>query len=45
MKSNYGCTNWFDDSVLGNDRVCCVIRDRRRNLHLRECNKGGVIEQ
>lgn len=33
-------TNWFDDGVLDDDRVRRVIRGRRRNLHLREYNKG-----
>lgn len=34
-------TNWFDDGVLDDDRVRRVIRGRRRNLHLREYNRGG----
>ena len=33
-------TNRFDDGVLDDDRVRRVIRGRRRNLHLREYNKG-----
>ena len=33
-------TNWFDDGVLDDDRVRRVTRGRRRNLHLREYNKG-----
>lgn len=33
-------TNWFDDGVLNDDRVRRVIRGRRRNLHLREYNRG-----
>lgn len=33
-------TNWFDDGVLDDDRVRRVIRGRRRNLHLREYNRG-----
>lgn len=33
-------TNWFDDGVLDDDRVRRVIRDRRRNLYLREYNRG-----
>lgn len=33
-------TNWFDDGVLDDDRVRRVIRSRRRNLHLREYNRG-----
>ena len=40
MKSNDDRTNWFDDGVLDDDRVRRVIRGRRRNLHLREYNKG-----
>ena len=40
MKSNNGRTNWFDDGILDDDRVRRVIRGRRRNLHLREYNKG-----
>lgn len=40
MKSNDDRTNWFDDGILDDDRVRRVIRDRRRNLHLREYNKG-----
>ena len=40
MKSNDDRTNWFDDGVLDDDRVRRVIRSRRRNLHLRESNKG-----
>ena len=35
-----GRTNWFDDGVLDDDRVRRVIRGRRRNLHLREYNRG-----
>lgn len=41
MKSNDDRTNWFDDGVLDDDRVRRVIRGRRRNLHLREYNKGN----
>lgn len=33
-------TNWFDDGVLDDSRVRRVIRNRRRNLHLREYNRG-----
>lgn len=33
-------TNWFDDGVLDDDRVRRVIRGRRRNLYLREYNRG-----
>lgn len=33
-------TNWFDDGVLDDDRVRRVVRGRRRNLHLREYNRG-----
>lgn len=33
-------TNWFDDGVLDDDRVRRVIRGRRRNLHLREYDRG-----
>lgn len=33
-------TNWFDDGVLDDNRVRRVIRGRRRNLHLREYDKG-----
>ena len=33
-------TNWFDDGVLDDNRVRRVIRGRRRNLHLREYNRG-----
>lgn len=33
-------TNWFDDGVLDDKRVCYVIRNRRRQLHLREYNRG-----
>lgn len=33
-------TNWFDDGVLDDDRVRRVIRGRRRNLRLREYNRG-----
>lgn len=33
-------TNWFDDGVLDDGRVRRVIRDRRRNLHLREYSRG-----
>lgn len=40
MRSNDDRTNWFDDGVLDDDRVRRVIRGRRRNLHLREYNKG-----
>lgn len=40
MKSNDDRTNWFDDGVLDDDRVRRVIRGRRRNLHLREYNRG-----
>lgn len=40
MKSSDDRTNWFDDGVLDDDRVRRVIRGRRRNLHLREYNKG-----
>ena len=40
MKKNDDRTNWFDDGVLDDDRVRRVIRGRRRNLHLREYNKG-----
>lgn len=40
MKSDNDRTNWFDDGVLDDDRVRRVIRGRRRNLHLREYNKG-----
>lgn len=40
MKSNDGRTNWFDDGVLDDDRVRRVVRSRRRNLHLREYNRG-----
>lgn len=40
MKSNNDRTNWFDDGVLDDDRVRRVIRGRRRNLHLREYNRG-----
>lgn len=40
MKSNDDRTNWFDDGILDDDRVRRVIRGRRRNLHLREYNKG-----
>lgn len=40
MKNNDNRTNWFDDGVLDDDRVRRVIRGRRRNLHLREYNKG-----
>lgn len=41
MKGNDDRTNWFDDGILDDDRVRRVIRGRRRNLHLREYNKGG----
>ena len=41
MKGNDNRTNWFDDGILDDDRVRRVIRGRRRNLHLREYNKGG----
>ena len=40
MKSNDDRTNWFDDGILDDDRVRRVIRGRRRNLHLREYNRG-----
>ena len=40
MKSDDNRTNWFDDGILDDDRVRRVIRGRRRNLHLREYNKG-----
>lgn len=40
MKNNDDRTNWFDDGVLDDGRVRRVIRGRRRNLHLREYNKG-----
>lgn len=40
MKSNDDRTNWFDDGILDDDRVRRVIHGRRRNLHLREYNKG-----
>lgn len=41
MRSECGDrTNWFDDGVLDDDRVRRVIRGRRRNLHLREYNRG-----
>lgn len=33
-------TNWFDDGVLDDDRVRRVVRSRRRELHLREYNRG-----
>lgn len=33
-------TNWFDDGILDDGRVRRVIRNRRRNLHLREYNRG-----
>ncbi len=33
-------TNWFDDGILDDNRVRRVIRNRRRNLHLREYNRG-----
>lgn len=33
-------TNWFDDGILDDIRVRRVIRNRRRNLHLREYNRG-----
>lgn len=33
-------TNWFDDGVLDDNRVRRVTRNRRRNLHLREYNRG-----
>ncbi len=33
-------TNWFDDGILDDSRVRRVIRNRRRNLHLREYNRG-----
>ena len=39
-KTNETPTNWFDDGVLDDDRVRRVIRGRRRNLHLREYNRG-----
>lgn len=41
MKKTGNRTNWFDDGILDDDRVRRVIRGRRRNLHLREYNKGG----
>lgn len=34
-------TNWFDDGVLDDIRVRRVMRGRRRNLHLREYDRGG----
>lgn len=40
MKSIDDLTNWFDDGILDDDRVRRVVRSRRRNLHLREYNKG-----
>lgn len=40
MKSIDDRTNWFDDGVLDDDRVRRVVRGRRRNLHLREYDKG-----
>lgn len=40
MKSSDDRTNWFDDGVLDDDRVRRVVRGRRRNLHLREYNRG-----
>lgn len=40
MKSVDDFTNWFDDGILDDDRVRRVVRGRRRNLHLREYNKG-----
>lgn len=40
MKSIDNRSNWFDDGVLDDDRVRRVIRGRRRNLHLREYNRG-----
>ena len=40
MKSNDNRTNWFDDGVLDDGRVRRVVRGRRRNLHLREYNRG-----
>ena len=40
MKSGDDRTNWFDDGILDDDRVRRVIRGRRRNLHLREYNRG-----
>lgn len=33
-------TNWFDDGILDDSRVRRVIRNRRRDLHLREYNRG-----
>ena len=33
-------TNWFDDGILDDSRVRRVIRNRRRNLHLREYSRG-----
>lgn len=33
-------TNWFDDGVLDDRRVRYVIRNHRRQLHLREYNRG-----
>lgn len=40
MKSNDDRSNWFDDGILDSDRVRRVVRGRRRNLHLREYNRG-----
>ena len=40
-KTNETPTNWFDDGVLDDDRVRRVVRGRRRNLHLREYNRGN----
>lgn len=40
MKSGDDRTNWFDDGVLDDDRVRRVVRGRRRNLHLREYDRG-----
>ena len=40
MKSNDDRSNWFDDGILDDDRVRRVVRGRRRNLHLREYNRG-----
>ena len=40
MKSGDVRTNWFDDGVLDDDRVRRVVRGCRRNLHLREYNRG-----
>lgn len=35
-----GRTNWFDDEILDDSRVRRVMRNRRRNLHLLEYDRG-----